>query len=82
MNDIEETGGAKIGLAQATWPFATLTVNKNLLRINASILGNLYARCPKFPDFGRIKHVVSGYKNQKASNLSIQGINLIFSLRR
>jgi hypothetical protein len=28
MNDIEETGGAKIGLAYATWPFAKLTVNK------------------------------------------------------
>lgn len=44
MNDIEETGGAKIGLAHATWPFAKLTVNKNVLQLNASIIGNLYFR--------------------------------------
>lgn len=44
MNDIEETGGARIGMAHATWPFATLTVNKNMLRLNASIIGNLYFR--------------------------------------
>ena len=44
MSDIEETGGAKIGLARATWPFARLTVNKNVLQLNASIIGNLYFR--------------------------------------
>jgi hypothetical protein len=44
MTDIEETGGAKIGLAHATWPFAKLTVNKNILQLNASIIGNLYFR--------------------------------------
>ncbi|MDB5086074.1 MAG: hypothetical protein JWR09_68 [Mucilaginibacter sp.] len=44
MNDIEETGGAKIGLAHATWPFAKLTVNKNVLQLNASVIGNLYFR--------------------------------------
>jgi hypothetical protein len=44
MNDIEETGGAKIGLARATWPFAKLTVNKNVLQLNASVIGNLYFR--------------------------------------
>ena len=31
MDDIEEIGGATIGLARATWPFAKLTVNKNVL---------------------------------------------------
>ena len=44
MNDIEETGGANIGLAHATYPFAKLTVNKNVLQLNASIIGNLYFR--------------------------------------
>jgi len=44
MNDIEETGGAKIGLTHATWPFAKLTVNKNVLQLNASVIGNLYFR--------------------------------------
>ncbi len=44
MNDIEETGGAKIGLGHTTWPFAKLTVNRNVLQLNASIIGNLYFR--------------------------------------
>jgi len=41
MYDIEETGGARIGMMNATWPFAKLLVNKNELRLNASIIGNL-----------------------------------------
>lgn len=44
MDDIVETGGAKIGMARATWPFAKLTVNKNVLQLNASVIGNLYFR--------------------------------------
>ena len=38
---LKETGGARIGMANATWPFATLTVTENLLTLNATILGNL-----------------------------------------
>ncbi|WEK20513.1 MAG: hypothetical protein P0Y49_05100 [Candidatus Pedobacter colombiensis] len=44
MYDIEETGGANIGFGRATWPFAKLLVNKNELRLNASIIGNVYFR--------------------------------------
>lgn len=44
MYDIQETGGAKIGNARSTWPFAQLLVNKNVLQLNASIIGNLYFR--------------------------------------
>jgi hypothetical protein len=44
MYDIEETGGAKIGFGHATWPFAKLSVNKNVLQLNASVIGNLYFR--------------------------------------
>jgi len=44
MYEIEETGGANIGFAKATWPFAKLLVNKNELQLNASIIGNLYFR--------------------------------------
>ena len=44
MYEIEETGGANIGFGRATWPFAKLLVNKNELRLNASIIGNLYFR--------------------------------------
>ena len=35
------TGGARIGRANATYPFANLFVDKNVLKINASIVGNL-----------------------------------------
>lgn len=44
MFEIEETGGANIGLGRATWPFAKLLVNKNELQLNASIIGNVYFR--------------------------------------
>jgi hypothetical protein len=44
MIEIEETGGAKVGIARATWPFARLTVNKNVLQLNVSVIGNLYFR--------------------------------------
>jgi hypothetical protein len=44
MTDIKETGGARIGLANATWPFATLEVTKDKLKLNASIIGNLIFR--------------------------------------
>lgn len=35
------TGGARIGRANATYPFAKLFVEKNILKINASLVGNL-----------------------------------------
>jgi hypothetical protein len=41
MIEVKEIGGARIGMANATWPFATLTVNREKLQLNASMLGNL-----------------------------------------
>ncbi|OPH00359.1 hypothetical protein B2I21_00360, partial [Chryseobacterium mucoviscidosis] len=35
------TGGARIGRANATYPFANLHVEENTLKINASLVGNL-----------------------------------------
>ena len=35
------TGGARIGKANASYPFADLYVDKEILKINASIVGNL-----------------------------------------
>ncbi|WP_456312572.1 hypothetical protein [Pseudomonas shirazensis] len=35
------TGGVRIGKVNATYPFADLYVDKNVLKINASIVGNL-----------------------------------------
>lgn len=41
MNELKLTGGARIGMANATFPFATLKVNKDRLELNASIVGNI-----------------------------------------
>ncbi len=41
MNELQITGGARIGRANASIPFASLKVNKEQLEINASIIGNL-----------------------------------------
>jgi len=41
MNKVNVTGGARIGTANASWPFATLKVTKDKLALNASIVGNL-----------------------------------------
>ncbi len=38
------TGGARIGRANATYPLADLYVDKKILKINASIVGNLVFR--------------------------------------
>ena len=35
------TGGARIGNSNATYPFANLYVDKEILKLNASIIGNL-----------------------------------------
>lgn len=35
------TGGARIGMSNASFPLADLYVDKNILKINASIVGNL-----------------------------------------
>jgi hypothetical protein len=40
MTQLKYTGGARIGMSNATWPFATLTVTQEKLELNATILGN------------------------------------------
>lgn len=74
MNSFETTGGARIGNAKATWPFATLKVDKNKLELNASIIGNLIFRpqdiisitpYSSFISSGlKINHRVSNYKSE------------------
>ena len=44
MTQLNLTGGARIGMANATWPFASLKVNKDRLDLNATIVGNLIFR--------------------------------------
>lgn len=41
MKEINFTGGARIGMANVTWPFASLKVCKDRLDLNTGIVGNL-----------------------------------------
>ncbi|MBO0322923.1 hypothetical protein J0X14_11505 [Muricauda sp. CAU 1633] len=76
MEELQFTGGARIGSANATFPFATLKVNKNRLELNASIVGNLifqpadvvsiepYTMIPILGQGIKINHNVSTYKER------------------
>jgi len=44
MTQLNLTGGARIGMANATWPFASLKVTKERLDLNAAVVGNLVFR--------------------------------------
>lgn len=71
-SQIKVIGGARIGSANATWPFVTLTVTKNRLDLNATLIGNysfapddILSIVPCSELFGgglRINHKVSSYK--------------------
>lgn len=39
MKIVEETGGARIGLRNASWPFARLTLSKKELRLSVKLIG-------------------------------------------
>lgn len=76
MNELQLTGGARVGMANATYPFATLKVNKDRLEINGSIVGNLtfqpadiisiepYTMIPILGQGIKINHKVSTYKER------------------
>ena len=69
------TGGARIGLANATYPFADLYIDKNTLKINASLVGNLifqpqdiisikpYTSIPLVAQGIKINHRVENYNS-------------------
>ncbi len=72
MKEIKETGGARIGMANATWPLATLKVSEERLEINAGIVGKVVFRpsdvlsLSVHKGFSRgieIKHRVQNYKS-------------------
>ena len=44
MTQLNLIGGARIGMANATWPFASLKVTKERLDLNATVLGDLVFR--------------------------------------
>jgi hypothetical protein len=76
MNELQLTGGARIGMANATFPFATLKVNKDRLELNASIVGNLifqasdiisiepYTMIPILGQGIKINHKVANYNER------------------
>lgn len=76
MKELQLTGGARIGIANATFPFATLKVTRNKLELNASIIGNLtfqpsdiisiepYTGIPFLGQGIKINHNVSSYKEK------------------
>ncbi|WP_321538486.1 hypothetical protein [Flavobacterium piscinae] len=76
MNELQLTGGARIGMANATFPLATLKVNKDRLELNASIVGNLifqasdivsiepYVMIPLLGQGIKINHNVANYNER------------------
>lgn len=76
MKELKLTGGARIGMANATFPFATLKVNKDQLELNATIVGNLtfqssdvisiepFTKVPLLGKGIRIHHNVANYKKE------------------
>lgn len=76
MKELKLTGGARIGRANATFPFATLKVTKTSLDLNASIVGNLtflpsdiisiepYTKIPLLGQGIKINHKVASYKEK------------------
>lgn len=90
MTRIKITGGAKIGLGGALWPFVSLIISPNRLDLHASILGSfsfapsdIMSIEPVSGFFGngiRIHHKVSNYKKRiefQTSKDPVQIINKI-----
>src|ERR1700744_4031648 len=71
--ELKETGGARIGNANATWPLATLTVTSGELQLKASLIGSLiflpediisiepYVQIPFLGQGIKINHRVAAY---------------------
>ncbi len=76
MTELKLTGGARIGFANASFPFATLRVSKHKLELKASLIGNLvfqpadivsiepYRLIPVIGQGILIKHNVPTYKER------------------
>lgn len=76
MKQYELTGGARIGMGNATWPLAKLKVSNDRLEINATIIGNLifqpsdiisiepYTQIPLLGQGIKINHKVEEYSSK------------------
>ncbi len=90
MTQLKYTGGARIGFSRATWPFASLTVTKESLNLNAFITGNLsftkddiISIKPHFGVFGiglKIEHKVPEY-NKKVIFLTFNAQSIINDIK-
>lgn len=88
-NEIKITGGGQIGWTRASWPFVTLTVNRDRLEIKASILGNFVFLPSDIVSIEqasgismtggsiRINHHVVGYKSNIVFQCSESAVGLI-----
>ena len=65
MREIRRTGGGNAGAVQATWPFASLTVNRNQLLLRIALAGS-YAFSPDdvvaIEEHGRLPFLASGIR--------------------
>lgn len=76
MNPLKLTGGARIGWANATWPFATLSVTNDRLDLDVSLIGNYsftpdqiisiepYSNLPLIGRGIKINHSIPNYKEK------------------
>ncbi len=74
MTELKLRGGARIGVLNVTWPFASLKVTKEKLELNVAIIGNLVFKSSDIvsiePYSGfisrglKINHNVPDYKDQ------------------
>lgn len=91
MNEFKTTGGAIIGFARSSWPFATLTVDADKLILNATIMGKyVFTRddIVSFMPYSKlgsngfqIHHKVAGY-NSKIVFLSSKSTPQLFEAIR
>jgi len=76
MTKLNLTGGARVGMANATWPLASLKVDKDRLDLNATVVGNLtfrpedvisiepYYMIPIIGQGVKINHRIQKYKDK------------------
>ncbi len=75
MEEIKIKGGARIGLMSASWPFATMTITREGIKLEVTLLGDYEFKVDDIeaikpygfiPVIGRgikIIHNIDGYKN-------------------
>lgn len=76
MKELKLTGGARVGMFNASFPFATLKVNQDRLELKVSMIGKLifqvsdiisiepYTIIPLIGQGIKINHTVADYKQQ------------------